>query len=217
MGRRAALLSCKKRWISLVAIGEKVTLAAQHLQQSYTSHYLKPQRAKYSTNRKRGSKVDSEEQSVLESDSGNQKLASVNSAATQRKRGLVPFTAGCLKGQLYKILSSDFFHHLNLISYPKIFSDSVLILPNYSNSKFDRLLYTYYRGMWKACNLTAFIPCLTGPVDHPFASRHERPGFNTRGYLCDTGILLLALSRYKQVKMNFIKSFQTQIAVTQGS
>jgi hypothetical protein len=47
-------------------------------------------------------------------------------------------------------------------------------------------------------NLTAFIRSSTGPVVHPFDSRHERPGFNPQGggYLCKTGILLLALSRY---------------------
>ncbi len=51
--------------------------------------------------------------------------------------------------------------------------------------------------LWRACNLTAFTPCLTGPVDYPFASRHKGPGFKTPGgYLCETGILLLALSRY---------------------
>jgi hypothetical protein len=32
MGRRAAILSCKQRWFSPVAIGEKVTLAAWHLE-----------------------------------------------------------------------------------------------------------------------------------------------------------------------------------------
>jgi hypothetical protein len=35
--------------------------------------------------------------------------------------------------------------------------------------------------MWRACNLTAFTPCLTSPVDYPFASRHEGPRFNPRG------------------------------------
>jgi hypothetical protein len=39
--------------------------------------------------------------------------------------------------------------------------------------------------LWKACNLTAFIHSITGPVVHPFASRHEGPG-----------ILLLGLSGY---------------------
>ncbi len=51
----------------------------------------------------------------------------------------------------------------------------------------------------RASNLTACIPFLTGPVDYPFASRHEGPGFNPQGgtyYLCETGILLLALCRY---------------------
>jgi hypothetical protein len=52
-------------------------------------------------------------------------------------------------------------------------------------------------ALWRACNLTSFSPYLTGPVDHPFASRHKGPGFKTpRGALCETGILPLALSCY---------------------
>jgi hypothetical protein len=48
-------------------------------------------------------------------------------------------------------------------------------------------------ALWRACNLTSFSPCLTGPVYYPFASRHKGPGFKTPGgYLCETGILLLA-------------------------
>jgi hypothetical protein len=51
--------------------------------------------------------------------------------------------------------------------------------------------------MWRACNLTSFSPCLTGPVDYPFAFRHKRPGFKSpEAHLCETGILLLALSHY---------------------
>ncbi len=53
-------------------------------------------------------------------------------------------------------------------------------------------------ALWRACNLTPFSPCLTGPVDYLFASRHMRPRFKSPGgYLCETGNLLLALSRYK--------------------
>ncbi len=52
-------------------------------------------------------------------------------------------------------------------------------------------------ALWRDCNLTAFIHSSTGPVVHPFASCHDRPGFNPQGgYLCETGILLLVLSRY---------------------
>ncbi len=57
-------------------------------------------------------------------------------------------------------------------------------------------------GCWggalsRACNLTSFSPCLIGAVDYPFAYCHEGPGFKTPGgYLCETGILLLALSLY---------------------
>jgi hypothetical protein len=51
--------------------------------------------------------------------------------------------------------------------------------------------------IWKACNLTSFSPCLTGPVDYPFASHHKGPGFKSPGgYLCGTRILLLAMSRF---------------------
>jgi hypothetical protein len=51
--------------------------------------------------------------------------------------------------------------------------------------------------LWRACNLTWFSPCLTGPVDYLFASRHKGPRFKSPGgYLCETGILLLAMSRY---------------------
>jgi hypothetical protein len=52
--------------------------------------------------------------------------------------------------------------------------------------------------MWRACNLTAFIHSLTRPVRQPFAPRHEGPRLNPEGggYLRETRILLLALSRY---------------------
>ncbi len=50
---------------------------------------------------------------------------------------------------------------------------------------FDALLRIFntsfifqYIIMCRACNLTAFIPCLTGPVDYPFASCYEGPGLN---------------------------------------
>jgi hypothetical protein len=36
-------------------------------------------------------------------------------------------------------------------------------------------------ALWRACNLTSFSPCLTGPVDYPFASRHKGRGFKTHG------------------------------------
>ncbi len=51
--------------------------------------------------------------------------------------------------------------------------------------------------MWRACNLTSLSPCPTGSVDYPFASRHKKPRFTSPGgYLFETGILLLALSRH---------------------
>jgi hypothetical protein len=51
--------------------------------------------------------------------------------------------------------------------------------------------------LWRACNLTSFSPCLTDPVDYPFASCQKGPRFKSPGgYSCETRILLLALSRY---------------------
>jgi hypothetical protein len=35
--------------------------------------------------------------------------------------------------------------------------------------------------LWRACNLTALMHSSTEPVVHPFASRHEEPGFNSKG------------------------------------
>jgi hypothetical protein len=52
--------------------------------------------------------------------------------------------------------------------------------------------------LWRSCNLTSFSPCLTGPVDYLLASRDKGLRFkSTGGYLYKTGILLLALSRYR--------------------
>jgi hypothetical protein len=51
--------------------------------------------------------------------------------------------------------------------------------------------------LWRACNLTSFTPCLTGPVDYPFASRYEGPGFKSPGgTYVKPGFLLLVLSHY---------------------
>ncbi len=41
-------------------------------------------------------------------------------------------------------------------------------------------------AQWRTCNLTSFSPCLTGPVNYPFASRHKGPGFKSPG-----GVLML--------------------------
>ncbi len=57
----------------------------------------------------------------------------------------------------------------------------------------------------RACNLTSFSPCLTGPVDYPFSSCHKGPGFKTPGgTYVKPGILLLALSRYKGLSCSLI-------------
>ncbi len=41
--------------------------------------------------------------------------------------------------------------------------------------------YLHIVTLWRACNLTSFSPCLTGPVDYPFASLHKGPGFKSSG------------------------------------
>ncbi len=61
-------------------------------------------------------------------------------------------------------------------------------------------------ALWRACNLTSFSPCLTGPVDYLFACRHKWPGFKSPGgYLCGTGILLLAMSRYSTLFFRLVR------------
>ncbi len=48
----------------------------------------------------------------------------------------------------------------------------------------------YIWALWRSCNLTWFSPCLTGPVDYLFASRHKGLRFKSpQGYLSETGIL----------------------------
>jgi hypothetical protein len=42
-------------------------------------------------------------------------------------------------------------------------------------------IHSRMTSVCRACNLTSFSPCLTGPVDYPFASRHKGPGFKPQG------------------------------------
>jgi hypothetical protein len=72
-----------------------------------------------------------------------------------------------------------------------------LLLTCFFLRRMDRVMLIIIKILWRACNLTSFSPCLTGPVDYLFASCHKGPRFKCPGgYLCETGILLLALSRY---------------------
>ncbi len=58
-------------------------------------------------------------------------------------------------------------------------------------------IYIIYIILSRSCNFTSFPLCLTGQVDYLFASRHKGPRFKSLGgYLYETGIRLLALSRY---------------------
>ncbi len=60
-------------------------------------------------------------------------------------------------------------------------------------------------ALWRACNLTSFSPCLTGPVDYLFASRHKGPRFKTPGGLMwNRDSPRLALSRYTLMFWNAI-------------
>ncbi len=56
-------------------------------------------------------------------------------------------------------------------------------------------------SLWSACNLTAFTHSLTGPVGQPLLPVMRDPGsIPMGGYLCETGILLIVLSRYTVVQ-----------------
>ncbi len=66
-----------------------------------------------------------------------------------------------------------------------------------SQAVYINFLPGFNSTLCRACNLTSFSPCLTGPVDYPFASRHKGLRFKSPvGYFCETGILLFALSCY---------------------
>jgi hypothetical protein len=67
----------------------------------------------------------------------------------------------------------------------------------------------------RACNLTSFSPCLTGQVDYLFASHHGTQVQIPWGDLCETWILLLAMSRYNAVIDNSMDSF-SEHAMKQG-
>ncbi len=58
-------------------------------------------------------------------------------------------------------------------------------------------------ALWRACTLTAFILSSTVPVIHPYCF----PSWGTRvqspGYLCETGIHRLALSRYNSPVLRY--------------
>ncbi len=46
---------------------------------------------------------------------------------------------------------------------------------------FNTRLPSEYKVLWRACNLTWFSPCLTGPVDYLFASCHKGLRFISPG------------------------------------
>jgi hypothetical protein len=79
--------------------------------------------------------------------------------------------------------------------------------PTWSHTAFQSLFHGRCRSPFLPHNwrnrllggspVESLQPCLTGPVDYLFASPHKGPRFKSPGgYLCKTGILLLALSRY---------------------
>jgi hypothetical protein len=69
------------------------------------------------------------------------------------------------------------------------FYKTCVVNPSQSNITIYKTYSRIYLHLWRACNLTSFSLCLTGPVDYPFASHHEGPGFKSSGgYLCEIGI-----------------------------
>jgi hypothetical protein len=94
-----------------------------------------------------------------------------------------------LTDQVSKSFSSFLLSVLNILSKP---CKKLCIIPK------CRLKINLMRDVWRACNLTWFSPCLTGPVDYLFASRHKGLRFKSPGEdFCETEILLLAMSRYR--------------------
>ncbi len=47
-----------------------------------------------------------------------------------------------------------------------IFCDASDLAATHCSGKSNAIIFS---SLWRACNLTSFSPCLTGPVDYPFA------------------------------------------------
>jgi hypothetical protein len=116
--------------------------------------------------------------------------ASLGSASTMYKPAASSPFSGC-----FTRLRADLISHSSSVPVSRLLQ---ILLPASQMTE----LAAGGGALWRACNLTSFTPCLTGPVDYPFASCHEGPRFKSpRGYLCETGILMLALSRYNAFKI----------------
>jgi hypothetical protein len=69
-------------------------------------------------------------------------------------------------------------------TFRKIFSSHFIKFSNYFRKIFRETKFTKISRkfcLWRACNLTSFSPCLTGPVDYLFASRLKGPRFKSPG------------------------------------
>ncbi len=99
-----------------------------------------------------------------------------------------------------------------MTSYFSFYNITVYVVPEKKSYLTSYVLVSYMFGiavcdmykriiitimLCRACNLTSFLLCLTGPVDYPIASCHKWPGFKSPGgYLWETRILKLALFLY---------------------
>ncbi len=61
----------------------------------------------------------------------------------------------------------------------------IVLPPNHSYHGAENCCFRFARRekgtLWRPCNLTSFPPCLTGPVNYPFAFGHKGPGFKSPG------------------------------------
>jgi hypothetical protein len=81
---------------------------------------------------------------------------------------------GVPKGTVERDFMHLFFHE----STPCGYRSHILIFFEFG-FKLAEILKKLILGLFRACNLTAFTPCLIGSVDYQFASHHEGPRFKS--------------------------------------
>ncbi len=96
--------------------------------------------------------------------------------------------------------------HFTLQRPLKYWSGEVTKLQSAKKYKSNEL-GTSKTSLWRPCNLTSFSPCLTGPVDYPFASRQKGPGFKPLGGLMwnrDSPVSIVSLLWWPRRDWSFV-------------
>ncbi len=122
---------------------------------------------------------------------------------------------GLVWGRLYPKWSLG--HRANNVTIPldltQLFCPGFMLAAGLPSSFTADRVSCWGGALWRACNLISFSPCLTGPVDYPFASHREGPRFNPQGgtylkpgfscYRCLATYLLLSARSAAEILCKF--------------